>query len=179
MRELTQTKLKELLHHAPLTGVFTWLVPRQGTKGVGSVAGTTVNGYRRINIDGRLILAHRLAWLYVKGYLPENIINHKDRRRNNNQIKNLRETSHQCNARNTGNPSTNTSGVKGVSWHKAGKKWSAQIYIHGKKVHLGLHKDLLEAVCHRLAAEQGEDWSGCDASSPAFKFIKENIRNDI
>ena len=35
----------------------------------------------------------------------------------------------------------------------------------------------LSAVCHRLAAEQAESWSGCDSASPAFVFVKENITN--
>ena len=34
--------------------------------------------------------------------------------------------------------STNTSGYKGVSWHKQVKKWQAQIRVNGKLKYLGL-----------------------------------------
>jgi AP2 domain len=48
---------------------------------------------------------------------------------------------------------TNTSGVIGVSWHKQTSKWSAQIRIDGKKIHLGTFNDFGEAVTVRQEAE--------------------------
>ena len=36
---------------------------------------------------------------------------------------------------------------------------------------IGLYKNFIEAVAHRLAAEQCLDWINCE-KSPAFKFIK-------
>lgn len=75
-----------------------------------------------------------------------------------------------------GNSASNTSGVKGVGRHKASEKWRAYIQVNGKLIHLGLHEDLMEAVCHRLAAEQLENWHGCDSSSPAYKYVKKFTR---
>lgn len=104
--------------------------------------------------------------------MPENDIDHRNRRRWDNHIDNLREASDVCNQRNTSNRSTNKSGVKGVCWHSALGKWHANIMVEGKQCHLGYHKDLIEAVCHRLAAEQALDWNGCDDCSPAFQYLK-------
>ena len=41
----------------------------------------------------------------------------------------------------------------GVSWHKAGQKWTAQIKIKGKKKHLGSFLDKKDAVRARKQAE--------------------------
>ncbi len=41
---------------------------------------------------------------------------------------------------------TPTSDFKGVSWHQAGKKWLARIYINSKQKSLGLHDTLEDAA---------------------------------
>jgi predicted Fe-Mo cluster-binding NifX family protein len=58
------------------------------------------------------------------------------------------------NAINSGLPSNNKSGVKGVCWHKAGNKWTAQIKNDGVKIHLGSYDKLQDAVGARLKAEE-------------------------
>jgi len=128
-----------------------------------------------LKVDGVKYQAHRLAWLYVYGYLPENDIDHIDRIKGNNRIENLREVSKVCNLRNTGNIRSNTSGVKGVSFINKKHKWQAQIMINRTSFHLGYFTSFTEAVCHRLAAEQCVDWEGCDSSSPSFVFIQKHI----
>ncbi len=42
--------------------------------------------------------------------------------------------------------SNNTSGYRGVSWHKNMKVWLAQIMIEGKQKHIGSFKDILLAA---------------------------------
>jgi hypothetical protein len=176
LNKLTQERLKEVLHYNPETGVFTWIVSPAHRVKVGDVAGSICgNGYRLISIDSVKYKAHRLAWLYVYGYLPEHGVDHKDRVKVHNQIDNLREASQQCNMRNTGNFSDNTSGVKGVNYHKPTGKWRAYININRKNIYLGVHLSFFEAACHRLAAEQAENWHGCDNSSPAYKFVMAGI----
>lgn len=39
----------------------------------------------------------------------------------------------------------NTSGVKGVHWHKLTCKWAAVIKVRGKRFHLGLFTDMASA----------------------------------
>lgn len=56
----------------------------------------------------------------------------------NNQRHNLRLATQHENQRNRKNPnSNNTSGYKGVSWHKKDEKWVAQIIADGKHLNLG------------------------------------------
>jgi hypothetical protein len=115
---ITYERVHELLDYDPKTGIFTWKVGRGGRR-FGRVAGNKrSDGYIKIQIDGRSYLAHRLAWLYIYGYLPEHDVDQIDRDPSNNRIDNLREVSRTCNLRNCGNHSSNTSGVKGVSFHK-------------------------------------------------------------
>lgn len=60
---------------------------------------------------------------------PNQVIDHKDRDKSNNDISNLRIVTIQQNAFNTN--------AKGYYWHKRANKWRAQIRINGKKKHLG------------------------------------------
>jgi len=172
--KLTQNRLKELLYYNPDTGIFTWRISKPGiTKG--AVAGCLNNGYINIMVDRLPYLAHRLAFLYMLGYFPENEVDHKHRNRSDNRWSKIREVSHSCNAQNIGNPCNNTSGVKGVYYLKSRCKWSAFIYINNKCKSLGNSVDFDEAVCTRLAAEQCLDWSSCDTNSPAFDYVERYI----
>ena len=177
MPKLTQKRLKELLHYDPETGVFTWKVVRPSIK-IGDAAGCkTKRGYMQVSVDGKRYLVHRLCWLYEKGYLPEHDIDHIDRVKYHNQVSNLREVSRQCNLRNTGNQSNNTSSVNGVSWDKTNMMWMAAIRVNRKYRFLGRYKSFCDAVCARLAGEQCLNWSICDYSSPAYKYVRANVQN--
>ncbi len=110
-------------------------------------------GYNHIRLNGKLYLEHRLIYLLHHRYLPD-LIDHIDRNPRNNRIENLREACKKVNAINSGLPVNNKSGVKGVSWHKAGNKWTAQIKDDGVKIHLGSYEKLQDAVEARLKAEE-------------------------
>ena len=171
---INQKELRGALHYDARRGVWRWRVGRSGTAGKGGIAGTLHHtGYRYIYINGRRYNSSRLAWFYIRGYFPEHEVDHINRNPSDDRWCNLREASRQCNIRNRGMFKNNTSGVKGVHWHKQHEKWYAQIRVSGKLKHLGYHDDFTEAVAHRLAAEQCLDWSGCDSSSPAFKYMED------
>jgi hypothetical protein len=171
--KLTQKRLKEVLKYYPSLGIFRWRT-REGRK-KNIIAGyKNSRGYIVIGIDGKTYYAHQLAFLYIHGYLPENGIDHIDGNPSNNKIKNLREVSHQCNMRNTGNRINNTSGVKGVYWNKRDNKWRAQICINGEVKYLGIYKNFDNAVKTRYQAEKKLNWEGCDSSSPAYLYLKQN-----
>lgn len=184
---LTQERLKKLLHYDPLTGIFRWKersfkmfktsrdCNAWNAKYAGKVAGCKRHDKRVIiSIDGEIYLSHRLAWLYVHGYFPEQGIDHKDRNPSHNWISNLRPVTNQCNMRNVGNRKDSNSGVKGVSWHKKNNKWQVHIRINGKSKGIGTFTDFTEAVFHRYASEQCLDWSGCDTNSPARQWLLKN-----
>ena len=174
-KELTQTRLKEILYYDSDTGRFTWR--KRVARGVkaGDVAGSyNGEGYRNIKINGKPHLAHRLAWMYIYGYFPEHGIDHINKNPADNRIDNLREASQACNRRNTGNFKNSRSGVKGVMWDKRNNKWQVLIKVNGKQIAMGRFNDFMEAVCHRLAAEECLGWSGCDSNSPAFQYVQQH-----
>lgn len=177
MRRLTQSELKSVLRYNPETGVFIWVKKSSRNIKYGQVAGSRHgNGYVCIGLNGKIHKAHRLAWLFVNGYLPEQDIDHINGVKYDNRIVNLREVSQSCNTKNCGNLASNKSGVKGVYWNRAGGKWRAQITVMGKKYELGSYGDFDEAVCVRLAAEQCLGWPNCMKSTPAFLYVQNMIR---
>lgn len=136
MSELTQRRLKEILHYNPETGIFTWRVRMSTRALVGSEAGCTEeHGYRVIRIAGKGYRAHRLAWLYVTGMWPNLEIDHKDTDHANNSWVNLREATGSQNQANTHAQCNNKVGLKGV--RKCRKRFRATIRANGTQFHLG------------------------------------------
>lgn len=148
MIELTQSRLKELLHYDPETGVFTWIV---GNKSGKTADAPHPKGYLQIRVDGKLYYSHRLAWLYVKGVFTGGEIDHRFRVRTDNRIENLRECSSSQNKYNSGIMKTNKSGFKGVCWDKRDKKWRANIKVNGKFKSLGYFNCPIEASKRYIA----------------------------
>ena len=144
---LTQARLKELLHYDPETGYFTRLVSRNSNNAVvGSRAGRRDGkGYIQIGIDGVKRLAHRLAFLYMTGEIPA-VVDHVDRVRDDNSWRNLRPATPRENEGNKGLRADNTSGRRGVSWHRLTGKWVVQGRRDGRVIHLGLFTSLEEAA---------------------------------
>ncbi len=176
MREtLTQERLKEVLDYDADTGIFKWR-EAIGNPPVGAEAGCLDSlGYIVVKIDRKPYKAHRLAFLYMEGYLPENTVDHANRKTWDNRWANLREVSLSCQNRNRSTPKNNTSGVKGVSYRKNRGKFHADVSINGVLIYLGCFSDILEAACHRLAAEQCLNFADCDRTSPAKKFIDAHL----
>lgn len=134
---ITQEYLKTRLDYAPETGEFTWRNSRKGDWFNGRLAGYTgISNYRVLSIDRVLYLEHRLAWLYVYGKFPTEMLDHIDGNPSNNKLSNLREATRRQNCINSKIRSNNTSGFKGVS--KSGKKWVARIKDKEKYLYLGL-----------------------------------------
>ena len=156
------------------TGDLIWIKSKNRRGGL--KVGSKSHGYLKTSIKRKHYLNHTLVYLYHHGYIPENDIDHIDRNPLNNKIENLREVSKTCNMRNSKLNKNNKSGVRGVNYAKKNKSWQVLITIHGKTNYIGHYKDFIEAVAHRLAAEQALDWNGCDSSSPAYLFIT-NLNN--
>ena len=111
-------------------------------------------GYRRIIMNRKHYLAHRLVWLWHGRELPKHI-DHINGDPLDNRIENLREATIQQNGCNRGKNKNNSSGYKGVTWHKANKKWLAQIMHNGKNIYLGCF-DLLEDAAEAYQAKAKE-----------------------
>ena len=157
--ELTAERLREILHYDPETGIFTYRRSR-GPHETGDIVGHISRksthqggGYRVIAVEGREYGAHRLAWLYVHGEFPKGQIDHRNLIRDDNRITNLRPATRSQNVANRGIQSNNTSGMKGVSWHKAAKRWVACIQQEGVYRYLGLFDTKEQAhTAYRAAA---------------------------
>lgn len=138
---LTIDRLKESLNYCPDTGIFTRLatVGRCDRWKAGSEVGhLTKHGYIQIWLDGKSYLAHRLAWFYVTGEWPKELLDHADGDRSNNRICNLRECDDALNMQNIRRAhSDNSTGLLGVKRLGSGRFW-ARIFVDKKEVSLGV-----------------------------------------
>lgn len=147
-------RLRQLFDYNAETGVFLWKVATSSKSPVGSVAGV-VNGagYRVLSVDGKKYLAHRLAWLYVHGVWPKGDIDHINRDKLDNRLINLREATRTQNNVNSKVRSDNTSGYRGVTWHRGSQKWRVTVHLNKKQYQVGMFESLEEAVEAQKAAQ--------------------------
>lgn len=95
-------------------------------------------GYFNVEINRRSYKCHRVIWKLIAGTDPDEGLDHKDTNKQNNAWTNLREATRQENEFNQPLRKSNTTGYKGVSYHRATKRFQASVREHGKKKHLGL-----------------------------------------
>lgn len=169
-QKITQKRLKEVLHYDPDTGIFKSIIGRKGIKCIGAELGH-IGRYVKIAIDKKRYYAHRLAFLYIEGYFPENDVDHIDRDKLNNKWSNLREVSRRCNLRNCDIRETNKSGITGVSWSKEKRLWVASITINYKMIQLGRFPSIKSAAIARYNAEKEHSFYKCNSKSSAYKFL--------
>ena len=135
-KEFTKELVSKYLAYNPETGAFTRLKtsgPKKADERVGAVCGR----YFQVGVCGQAIRGHRLAWFLTHGYFPKTI-DHINGDGLDNRLCNLREVTQQQNIHNHRKPPKhNTSGFLGVSYYKAGNKFSAHINLNSKKIHLG------------------------------------------
>lgn len=107
---------------------------------------------RTIRVDGKQKTQFLHRFLLDPGDLE---IDHRNGDGLDNRRDNLRIATRAENSRNTGVRRDNSSGFKGVSFHKQCRKWTAQIKLDGKLHRLGLHAtpELAHAAYCRAAAE--------------------------
>lgn len=136
---LTRRRLKELLIYDPRTGIFRWRVRRSGVPIAGMVAGSPgPKGHILITINGRKYKASRLAVFWMTGRWPRQQVDHRDTDPGNDRWKNLRLATNAENCRNRSRFRNNTTGFKGVSFHRLTGKYQAAIRKDYRRIHLGL-----------------------------------------
>jgi hypothetical protein len=162
---ITADTLRQLVDYDPETGIFTWRerLPEHLPEGVKQKDGVckTFNkiyaftqagssskhgDYIVLGIFSRRIYAHRAAWLYVYGELPDAEIDHINLNRSDNRIKNLRLATRSENSRNNKIRSTNKSGAKGVCWSKSNNAWVVRVTINRENKWVGQFKTVEEAA---------------------------------
>jgi len=113
--------------------------PKKGylrNKPAGSIHKT---GYRHVTWMNKVHKVHRLIFLLEHGYLPKEI-DHINGDRQDNRLENLREATRSENQFNKAMCSNNTSGFRGVNWHKHSKSWVVRVCTKGKTKILGYFK---------------------------------------
>lgn len=139
MAAIGQQELKQLLDYDSITGVFTWTSRKSNRITVGSIAGNVHKyGYRKIRINGKSYMAHRLAVLYMTGAWPEIEVDHINGTKDDNAYVNLRCVTLSTNRQNVHAPRKHSvSQLMGV--RKRGNKWYAAITIDGKYKQIGVY----------------------------------------
>jgi hypothetical protein len=100
-------------------------------------------------------------------------IDHESHDTLDNRRSNLRKASHAQNQHNTGKRKTNTSGYKGVNWHKRAQLFTARITVNGVRHHLGQYATAEEAGAAYEAAAiklHGEFHLASPSIAPADSF---------
>lgn len=153
MPGLTQQRVKQLLTYKPDSGEFFWKTHRSK---LGKTA--TFNrglGYLGLRIDGHQYSAHRVAFLYMLGAWPAQVVDHINGKRDDNRWINLRDVSHALNLQNRTGPVKARSGVRGVFWNAKAQRYAAKYMTEGKNNYLGLFDTVEQAEAALVAAKAG------------------------
>jgi len=146
---LTLSELKRQLNYDPLTGIFTWIIPKKNNAiKSGTIAGCRKKGedYIIICINKLRFQANRLAWFYMKGIWPTYEVDHMNTHRDDNTFSNLRDTPY--NGQNKQKAyKNNKSGSRypGVSYHSRDKTYNVRVTVNGERIPCGTFKTLIEA----------------------------------
>lgn len=136
MSRVDHQELLSVLDYDPSTGKFYWKVRPARKIQIGDEAGYKHSeGYIAISYKNVTYFAHVLAWFYVHGTWPANLIDHENRIRTDNRISNLRQATNSTNAHNMAKHRDNVCGFKGVAQNR--KRFSAKIYVSKKNIHIG------------------------------------------
>lgn len=143
---MNNLNIKDYLQYYNETGNFIWIKSTKTNKPLHKKAGSiTTNGYLIIRFNKTRYYAHRLAWFFIYGNIPNNQIDHINGITNDNSINNLRLCSDSTNRLNTGMWKTNTTGYKGVTYSKSRNKYVAQATLQYKHYTLGYFDTAKEA----------------------------------
>lgn len=146
-----------LVKYNPQTGKFFWLKKIHKNDIFSEAGSTTEYGYVVIRAKRKKFMAHRLAWFLFYGWWPPKDldVDHKNRVRHDNRIGNLRLATRSQNSWNCNTHKHNTSGFRGVCWHKKIGKWVARLHVDRKCV---FHKTFstYEEACEEIKRKRIE-----------------------
>lgn len=153
MKPVDLKLFSEYLSYNKNTGLFHWIKSPSRRAKEGARAGCLNNsGYIVIRLKNELFYAHRVAYALVYGEI-KNYIDHINRDKQDNRIKNLRDVKMAENNVNRKLSSNNSTAKTGTSYSRLHKKYVAYIDYAGKRITLGYRKSLTSAVALRRAAE--------------------------
>ena len=118
----------------------------------GSSTGTNLR-YGAMFRAGRMVNAHRISYELAYGPIADGmVIDHICHVHKCVRPDHLQAVTQKQNLENLqGARPGSKSGVRGVSWHKTGRKWKAQVTHNSRAYHVGLFTDLAEAEAAVIA----------------------------
>ncbi len=126
--------LREALSYDPVTGILNWTGGYQEARRAGFVG---KGGYRYVQIKQMRFLEHRVVWALHYGEWPELPLDHINMSRSDNRIANLRLATLAENNRNRAKQSNNSTGFKGVTYHRASGRFHARVMVNKVRHMLG------------------------------------------
>lgn len=104
-------------------------------------------GYGVFNIHPKMLKAHRLAFMWAKGAIPDGIhIDHICHNPSCVKPEHLRLATNKQNQENQKGPQArNRSGYRGVFWDKDRRKWGTLVTHRGRRIGAGHYADVEEA----------------------------------
>ena len=114
------------------------------------------HGYGQMRIGtkpGKLHPAHRISWRLTNGEIPAGMfVDHKCFTPRCVNPSHLRLATNKQNHENRPGAQRNSkTGIRGVGWSKASRKWRARVKHHGVEHHLGVFETLEEAEAAAIA----------------------------
>lgn len=102
-------------------------------------------GYYQGLVDRKLVKIHQFVYQLVYGYVPK-LIDHSNKNKSDNRIKNLIEKNHSENNHNKCKHKNASSKYYGVSLHSGKKHWQVKIKKDGEEFYLGIYKNEIDAA---------------------------------
>ncbi len=145
---VTQDELKRMFIYVPESGNF--------YKDGEIVGCLNKAGYFSIKVKRKTYLAHRLAWIYMRGDIPTGFdIDHINMQRSDNRIFNLRLATRSQNMQNAYKAqSNNKTKLRGVSFDARSNRYRARIKYQGKQITIGWFTNADEASLAYLNAKR-------------------------
>lgn len=154
----TALKTNNTVRIIPLTNGKFAIIDKADQHLVGGSSWCFNIGYAARSSSNRDLGVHYLMHRLIIGAKKGEFVDHINGNKLDNRRSNLRLSSKSQNRCNTRTPISNTSGYKGVSWHKRQKKWHAQVKMNGKNHHIGYYDDPEKA--HQAYLEKAKGLHG-------------------
>ena len=130
-----QDVLLNLFEYDPESGDIKHKTYKSSQAQAGDTAGCLKSdGYRHLQINGRLYYESRIIWMMMTGEDPGDLyVDHKDRDRRNNRWSNLRLATRPQQMWNRRMPG------KGYCFDKQRQMWAVRVLVNGKRLWGGRH----------------------------------------
>lgn len=151
----TIARLRELFDLDKETGHLTRRITTSNRCPAGSRAGTldTSTGYRKVRVDGRILMEHIVICAMHTGEWPTAQVDHRNTITHDNRPDNLRPATHGQNQQNRRRARTdNKLGVLGVI--QVGERFAASLRINGRQTRLGTYDTAEQAHIAHVAAKR-------------------------